>query len=79
VIASKEIINLHQFFTKLIYIVNIVGVSCNCSEELRVANAAEIAYIIKIDELENKSELNQIVTLQHARDTHSEFSLDINL
>jgi hypothetical protein len=50
-------------------IVNIVCASCNRFEELRVAQAAEIAHMIEIDEIESGSGLNQISTLQRAGDT----------
>jgi hypothetical protein len=69
VAASKEIIFVHQFFTNLSSIVNIICVSCNRFEELRVAQAAENAYMIEIDEIETGRGLNQIITLQQAADT----------
>ena len=65
--TSKEVIFVHQFFTKLSYIVNIVGVSCNCNEKLRVAQATEIAHMMKIDEIDIEMGLNQIRTLQRAK------------
>ena len=52
VAASKEVIPIYQFFTKLTSIVNIVGASCKRSDELKVAQAAEIAHLIAINELE---------------------------
>jgi hypothetical protein len=69
VAASKEIIFVHQFFTNLSSIVNIICASCNRFEELRVAQAAENAYMIEIDEIETGRGLNQIITLQQAADT----------
>ena len=38
--------------------------SCNRFEELQVAQAAENAYMIEIDEIESGKGLNQISTLQ---------------
>jgi hypothetical protein len=65
----KKFIHVHQFFTNLSYIVNIVYPSCNRFEELRIAQIAEIAYLIEIDEIESGRGLNQISTLQRAGDT----------
>jgi hypothetical protein len=69
VAASKEVIPVQQFFTNLSSIINIVCASCNRCEDLRVAQAAEFAYMIEIDEIETRRELNQISTLQRAGDT----------
>jgi hypothetical protein len=66
VTTSKEVIFVHQFFTKLSYVVNIVGVSCNRNEQLRVAQATEIAHMIEIDEIDIEMGLSQIGTLQRA-------------
>jgi hypothetical protein len=63
VVASKEIISVHQFFTNLSFIVNIICASCNRFEELRVGQATENAYMIEIDEIETGRRLNQISTL----------------
>jgi hypothetical protein len=67
--TSKEVTYVHQFFTNLSSIVNIVCASCNRFEELLIAQIAEIAYLIEIDEIESERGLNQISTLQWARDT----------
>jgi hypothetical protein len=69
VAASKKVILVHQFFTNLSSIVNIVCASCNRFEELRIFQTAEIAYIIKINEIESGRGLNQICTLQWVGDT----------
>jgi hypothetical protein len=69
VAASKEIISVHQFFTNLNSVVNFVCASCTRYEELRVAIAAENAYMMTIDEIESGRGLNQISTLQRAGDT----------
>ncbi|XP_062152101.1 LOW QUALITY PROTEIN: uncharacterized protein LOC133860528 [Alnus glutinosa] len=61
VAASKEVIPVHQFFTNLTFIVNIVCASCSRFEELRIAQTAEIAYLIEIDEIQSGRGLNQIV------------------
>ncbi|XP_062150389.1 uncharacterized protein LOC133859059 [Alnus glutinosa] len=69
VAASKEVIHVHQFFTNLTSIVNIVCASCSRFEELRIAQTAEIAYLIEIDEIQSGRGLNQISNLQRAGDT----------
>ncbi|XP_059452346.1 uncharacterized protein LOC132182952 [Corylus avellana] len=66
--ASKEVIFVHQFLTKLNVVVNLVCASCNWHEELRVAQAAKNAYMIAIDEIESGMGLNQISTLQRPGD-----------
>jgi hypothetical protein len=52
------------------YVVNFVCTLCTWYEELRVAQAVENAYMMTIDEIENEMRLNQISTLQRARDMH---------
>ncbi|KAH9750084.1 TTF-type domain-containing protein [Citrus sinensis] len=68
VAVSHEIVLIHHFFTKLTSVVNIVGASCKCNEELKRAQAADIEYMISIDELKNGRVLNQIGTLQRPGD-----------
>ncbi|XP_030486911.2 uncharacterized protein LOC115703821 [Cannabis sativa] len=53
VAASREVIPVHQFFTKLNSIVNIVGASCKRNDQLKAAQAANIAHLLEIDELES--------------------------
>jgi len=67
--ALKEVILIHQFFSNLSFIVNIVCASCNRFEELRIFQTTEIAYLIEINEIESGRGLNQISTLQRAGDT----------
>jgi hypothetical protein len=64
VATSKEVIYVHQFFTNLNFVVNFVCISCNRYEELRIAQPAENAYMITIDEIESGGRLNQISMLQ---------------
>ncbi|XP_059441135.1 uncharacterized protein LOC132173614 [Corylus avellana] len=61
VAASKEVISVNQFFTKLNVVVNFVCASCNRYEELRVAQAAENAYMIAIDEIKSGRGLIKLV------------------
>jgi len=63
VATSKEVIPVHHFFTKLNFITNIVGASCKRADELKVAQASDIAYLISIDELETGTGMNQIGSL----------------
>ncbi|KAK2655114.1 hypothetical protein Ddye_008166 [Dipteronia dyeriana] len=53
VVASKEVIPIHHFFTKLTSIINIVNALCKCNDEFKHAQAAEIAHLIAIDELKS--------------------------
>ncbi|KAL7087011.1 hypothetical protein ACP275_13G038800 [Erythranthe tilingii] len=69
VAASREVILVHQFFSKLDLIVNIVGASCKRNGELITAQQAEISRLISIDELGTGSGANQIGNLQRAGNT----------
>jgi len=52
VAASREVIYVHEFFSNLNFIINVVGASCKRHDELQATQAAEIAHLIAIDELE---------------------------
>ena len=52
VASSREVIPIHQFFSKLTFIVNVVGASSRCTTELQSAQEEEVAHLIAIDELE---------------------------
>ncbi|XP_071721677.1 uncharacterized protein, partial [Rutidosis leptorrhynchoides] len=69
VAASKEVILIHQFFTKLSSIITIIGASCKRSDQLKAAHAENIAYLLAMDELESGTWLNQVCNLQRAEDT----------
>ncbi|KAL7109055.1 hypothetical protein ACP275_06G151700 [Erythranthe tilingii] len=69
VTASKELILVQQFFTKLDSIVNIVGASTKRNGELLTAQQAEISRLISISELETGKGANQIGNLQQAGNT----------
>ncbi|KAJ8762728.1 hypothetical protein K2173_012220 [Erythroxylum novogranatense] len=69
VAASKEVIPIHHFFTKLNCIVNIVGASCKRNDQLKAAHAENIAHLLVVNELESGKGLNQIGTLQRVGDT----------
>ncbi|XP_019190782.1 PREDICTED: uncharacterized protein LOC109185256 [Ipomoea nil] len=69
VASSKEVILVHQIFTKLNSIINVVGASCKRNDQLKVAHASNIAHLLSIDELESGRGLNQIGSLQRPGDT----------
>ncbi|XP_025632189.1 uncharacterized protein [Arachis hypogaea] len=67
--AAKEVCYVHQFFSKLTLIVNVVTVSPKHHDQLRVAQANNVANLIANDQIVTGSGLNQIGTLQRAGDT----------
>ena len=69
VVASKEVFPFQYFFTKLNSIINIVGASCKRNDQLKAANAANIAHLCVIGDLQSGKGLNQIGTLQKPGDT----------
>ena len=56
--ASKAVIPLNRFFTKLILVINNIRASCKRIEQLKIARASDIAYLIDIEELEIGKGLN---------------------
>ncbi|XP_025637904.1 uncharacterized protein [Arachis hypogaea] len=66
---AKEVCYVHQFFSKLTLIVNVVTVSPKRHDQLRVAQANNVANLIANDQIVTGSGLNQIGTLQRAGDT----------
>ncbi|XP_023735844.1 uncharacterized protein LOC111883758 [Lactuca sativa] len=69
--ASQGVIALQKFFTQLSFVINVVGASSKCSDQLRDAQAEQMTYFKSIGELETGRCLNQIGTLQRAVDTRS--------
>ncbi|XP_059629645.1 uncharacterized protein LOC132272533 [Cornus florida] len=69
VASSREVIPVHQFFSKLNFIINIIGASCKRNDELQFTQAAEIAHLIALDEIETSRGANQIGSLQRPGDT----------
>ena len=67
--ASKVVVPLNIFFSKLILVINNICVLCKRIEQLRIARASNIAYLIDIEELEIEKGLNQMITLQRPGDT----------
>ncbi|XP_030964805.1 zinc finger MYM-type protein 1-like [Quercus lobata] len=67
--ASKQGVPISHFFLTLLFLIKIVSASCKRNEQLKVANANEIARLIDLEELETGSGLNQIGTLQRPGET----------
>ncbi|KAL4573112.1 hypothetical protein LXL04_019907 [Taraxacum kok-saghyz] len=66
--ASRGVIALQKCFTKLCFVINVVGASSNRINQLRDAQAEQREYIKSICKLETGRGLNQIGTLQRAGD-----------
>ncbi|XP_025617098.1 uncharacterized protein [Arachis hypogaea] len=69
VAASREVLQIHEFFTQLTAIVNIVGASCKRHDQLQEAQEIENTKLVANDELKTGQGANQMGTLQRARDT----------
>jgi hypothetical protein len=69
VAASREVIVVHEFFSNLNFIINVVSASCKRHRDLQDAQEADIAHLIAMDELETGKGANQIGTLKRAGDT----------
>ena len=67
--APKVVVPFNRFFSKLILVTNNICTSCKRIEQLKIARASSIAYLIDIEELETGKGLNQMVTLQWLGDT----------
>ena len=50
--ASKAVVPLNRFFTKLILVINNIRASCKRIEQLKITRASDIANLIDIEELE---------------------------
>ena len=68
--TSKQVVPINGFFLKLLLMIKIVNALCKRYEQLKVTNANEIARLIDFEELETRSGLNQISTLQQLVETH---------
>ncbi|XP_027158311.1 uncharacterized protein LOC113759931 [Coffea eugenioides] len=69
VATSREVAFVHQFFSNLVFIINIVTASSKRNDELKEAQAIEVATKIANGELETGRGLNQIGTLKRVGDT----------
>jgi hypothetical protein len=68
--ASQEVIFVHEFFSNLNFIINVIGASCKRLDQLQDAHEVDIAHLIAIDKLETRKGANQIGTLTQAGDAH---------
>nr|XP_027102760.1 uncharacterized protein LOC113724004 [Coffea arabica] len=76
VAASREVGSVHQFFSNLVSIFNIVTTSNKRNDELKEAQAIEVATKIANGELETGRGHNQIGTFKRAGDTRWSSHLD---
>jgi hypothetical protein len=51
VFASREVVSVHEFFTNLNFIINMVGASCKPHDQLQATQAEQIAHMRGIGEL----------------------------
>jgi len=56
--ASKAVVPLNKFFNKLTLVINNICASCKRIEQLKIARASDIAYLIDIEKLETRKGLN---------------------
>ena len=56
--ASKAGVPFNRFFTKLILVINNIRASCKRIEQLKIARASNISYLIDIEELKTGKGLN---------------------
>lgn len=68
--ASREVVLVHEFFSNLNFIINVMGTSCKHRNELQAAQVTKIAYMIDIDEFESEKWVNQIGTIKQVGDSH---------
>ncbi|XP_074290787.1 uncharacterized protein LOC141617487 [Silene latifolia] len=69
IVASRDVISVYQFFSKLTFIVNIIISSAKRHDQLQAAHLAEIERLIELEELETGKGLNQIGTIKRTGDT----------
>ncbi|KAD4981786.1 hypothetical protein E3N88_18457 [Mikania micrantha] len=67
--ASTEIIPVHQFFSHLVFTINVVCASSKRHDELQKAKADEIQKLLDLGEIGSGSGLNQVRTLSRPGDT----------
>ncbi|XP_021980001.1 zinc finger MYM-type protein 1-like [Helianthus annuus] len=66
VCASREVIPVHQFFTYLVDIVNVVCASSKRHDELQKAKASEVEKLLELGEINSGKGQNQLGTLRRA-------------
>ncbi|XP_056688254.1 uncharacterized protein [Spinacia oleracea] len=69
VAASRDVSHVHQFFSHLSFIVNVICASPKRQDELQTTKAIETEFLLSIGELETGRGANQKGTLKRAGDT----------
>ncbi|GJV44619.1 zinc finger MYM-type protein 1-like protein [Tanacetum coccineum] len=69
VAASREVIPVHQFFTRLTFTINVVCASSKRHDELQKAKASETTQLLELGEIKKGKRKNQVGTLRRAGDT----------
>ena len=69
VAASREVHEVHNFFQNANFVINVVSSSTKRNDELLANQAAEIARLVELGELDTGRGQNQIGTLQKPGDT----------
>ncbi|KAK9713820.1 hypothetical protein RND81_06G053300 [Saponaria officinalis] len=69
VAASREVISVYPFFSKLTFIVNIITSSLQRHDQLQAAYVEEMENLIELEELETRRGQNQVRTVKRAGDT----------
>ena len=67
--ASREVSLVHQFFSNLSFIINVIVTSPKRLDELHANKGAKVEFLLSISELQTSKGLNQIGTLKRAGDT----------
>ena len=67
--ASQGVIVVQKFFTKLSFVISVIGASSKRSDQLRDAQAEQMAYFKSMGESETGRGLNQIGAIQRVGDT----------
>ncbi|XP_071704499.1 uncharacterized protein [Rutidosis leptorrhynchoides] len=69
VAASREVIPVHQFFSNLTFITNVICASSKRHDELQKAKSIEIKHLLELGEIETSKGGHQVGTLKRAGDT----------
>ncbi|XP_071718860.1 uncharacterized protein [Rutidosis leptorrhynchoides] len=69
VVAAREVIPVHQFFSNLTFITNVICASSKRHDELQKAKSTEIKHLLEFGEIETSKGRNQVGTLKRAGDS----------
>ncbi|XP_071740404.1 uncharacterized protein [Rutidosis leptorrhynchoides] len=69
VAASREVIPVHQFFSNLTFITNVICASSKRHDVLQKAKSIEIKHLLELGEIETSKGGHQVGTLKRAGDT----------